>query len=366
MKIHLTYPQRITVYGVKPVGRPRVELRPKQMVSRMEAAIENWIKSCSAGAFPGRSVFNHTTCANLRMRTANEIYNLERVGWLPPERELDSIFLETFPIVYKWALEHQTSYLAVEAALSFLWRAAFNCPDIDIYREEKENLDEFFLCRLGRLDRLLERPSDLSAWLEVVLKGNHFGSRRSHAALVMEEYIDFNSFFKRRLTYYLDHRAKVVQRLSQPLKIVYVLDNAGESLLDLRLMEKLASAGHHLTVVAKRKPVLNDVTYDEIKTTLAMPAFAYLASRITVLPGWDIAGVYLNDCSDEVKATFNKEDMVILKGEGNFESLPPEENYSFDLVYILITKTPGLNHSLDGRLEPSSGQGIIYFKPAEK
>jgi uncharacterized protein with ATP-grasp and redox domains len=54
-------------------------------------------------------------------------------------------------------------------------------------------------------------------------------------------------------------------RLKKFTRILYILDNAGEVVLDKFVIDELASMGKEIVVSPKSEPVINDVTYDEVK-----------------------------------------------------------------------------------------------------
>ncbi len=133
------------------------------------------------------------------------------------------------------------------------------------------------------------------------------------------------------------HRTPAIndyERLTEDLKgaenILYLGDNCGELVFDGLLIELLPG---EVTLALKEKPIIND----------ALPADARLCGldkicRI-ISNGTDCPGTPLNLCGKEFKAAMAKADLIISKGQGNFETLshlkdgPP-------LYFLLTTKCP--------------------------
>ncbi|MBF0519231.1 MAG: DUF89 family protein, partial [Nitrospirae bacterium] len=98
-------------------------------------------------------------------------------------------------------------------------------------------------------------------------------------------------------------------------EILYLLDNAGEIVFDLLLIEVLTCMGKTVTAVVKGAPVINDVTMtDAIEVGLAD------LCRV-IDNGSDAVGTVLEFCSNTFKEEFNRHDLIISKGQGNFETL---------------------------------------------
>jgi damage-control phosphatase, subfamily I len=109
-------------------------------------------------------------------------------------------------------------------------------------------------------------------------------------------------------------------------KTVLVLgDNAGEAVFDRLLIENFPGDAEVIYAV-KGSPVINDVTeHDAIAAGLDKVA--------TILPnGADIQGTALKQCSEQFLACFNDADVVIAKGQGNFETL----NTNSRKIYFLL------------------------------
>jgi len=109
-------------------------------------------------------------------------------------------------------------------------------------------------------------------------------------------------------------------------RILFLADNAGEIVFDRALIEVLPTA--KITVAVRGAPVLNDAT-------LADARVAGLIERTTVISnGSDAPGTILEDCSEEFRRAFADSDLIVAKGQGNFESLSDTAKHVFFLLRV--------------------------------
>jgi len=95
--------------------------------------------------------------------------------------------------------------------------------------------------------------------------------------------------------------------------ILYIADNAGEIVFDRLLIERLGP--ERVTLTVRGGPVLNDATLGDAQE-------AGLAEMVRVVEsGSDAPGTILLDCSPEFMQLFQSADLIISKGQGNFETL---------------------------------------------
>lgn len=95
--------------------------------------------------------------------------------------------------------------------------------------------------------------------------------------------------------------------------ILYLGDNTGEIVLDRLLIEELPT--EKITYVVKGKPVINDATMDDAVA-------CGITNIVEVIDnGTDLPGTVLEECSDTFRERFFHADLVISKGQGNYESL---------------------------------------------
>ena len=115
-------------------------------------------------------------------------------------------------------------------------------------------------------------------------------------------------------------------------KILYIADNAGEIVFDAILIEEIKKMGKNITVAVRGEPIINDVTYED-----AVNAGIERHAKI-ISTGARIPGIILDKCSKEFVKEYNEADLVIAKGQGNFETLYFETNKPKKLYYLFVVK----------------------------
>ncbi len=119
------------------------------------------------------------------------------------------------------------------------------------------------------------------------------------------------------------------QLVDQAEKILYLTDNAGEIVFDRLLIEQLPV--ERVTVAVRGTPVINDATMEDAE-------FAGLTELVHVIDnGSDAPGTVLSDCSAEFLHYFNTAELIISKGQGNYETLQGE---SAPICFLLRVKCP--------------------------
>ena len=97
--------------------------------------------------------------------------------------------------------------------------------------------------------------------------------------------------------------------------ILYLADNAGEIVFDRILIETLISAGKKVTVVVKGSPVINDSTLED-----ALEA-GLIGICEVIDNGSDAVGTILPWTSLTFQKQFENAELIISKGQGNFETV---------------------------------------------
>jgi len=112
-------------------------------------------------------------------------------------------------------------------------------------------------------------------------------------------------------------------------KILYLADNAGEIVFDRLLIEQMPL--EKITVVVRGFPVINDATIADAEDT-------GITELVEVIEnGSDAPGTILADCSESFVKRFNEADLIIAKGQGNYETLRKTDK---DIYFLLKIKCP--------------------------
>lgn len=123
----------------------------------------------------------------------------------------------------------------------------------------------------------------------------------------------------------VDDYAAFTQELSSAREILYLLDNAGEIVFDRLLIEELRRSGKKVTAVVKGSAVLNDVTQEDA-VQVGLDTVCKVIDN-----GSDAIGTILPWTSSEFQNEFEKAELIISKGQGNFETLFGTAKRSFFL-----------------------------------
>ena len=102
------------------------------------------------------------------------------------------------------------------------------------------------------------------------------------------------------------------KQLKKAKSILYIGDNAGESVFDKILIKELKKP---VKYAVRSVPIINDVTYED--------AIASGLDEVAELidSGCRSPGIILNQATPEFLELFNSSSLVISKGQGNFEGL---------------------------------------------
>ncbi|MBN1835447.1 MAG: DUF89 family protein [Spirochaetales bacterium] len=124
------------------------------------------------------------------------------------------------------------------------------------------------------------------------------------------------------------------QRLSEVGQVLYLGDNAGETVFDRLLVETL---GVPVLFVVKDGPVLNDATMEDARAA-GLDLVASLVSN-----GSDSPGTILERCSEEFREAYGQAGLVLAKGQANYETLSQEGPKVF---FLLQAKCPVIARDL--------------------
>jgi len=110
----------------------------------------------------------------------------------------------------------------------------------------------------------------------------------------------------------IDHSESFVNGWQKAERILYLADNCGELVVDGLLLETL---GKPATVAVRGEPVLNDATRADARAS-RLPAFVRVIDN-----GLDCPGTPLRRVADDLAHAFATADLIVSKGQGNFETL---------------------------------------------
>jgi uncharacterized protein with ATP-grasp and redox domains len=142
---------------------------------------------------------------------------------------------------------------------------------------------------------------------------------------------DIFKSFSRKNSAFFDHPS-FERSLKNSGTLLYIGDNAGEIVLDKILIKVFIRETNVETTYAVRgKPIINDATKEDAQ-------FVGMTDIVRVIDtGADFPGVVLESCSEEFLDYYHKADIILAKGQGNYESLSDE---SKNIFFLLQAKCP--------------------------
>ncbi|NHJ13631.1 MAG: DUF89 family protein [Candidatus Thorarchaeota archaeon] len=117
-------------------------------------------------------------------------------------------------------------------------------------------------------------------------------------------------------------------------EVLYLMDNAGEVVLDMILISEIRRLGPRVVAVVKGGPVLNDATMID-----ANEVGLHDCADAVIDTGASAIGVNPDRNSEDFKNALAKAELVVAKGMGNYESMTEIELHG-PVVHILRTKCP--------------------------
>nr|HQH73278.1 ARMT1-like domain-containing protein [bacterium] len=122
-------------------------------------------------------------------------------------------------------------------------------------------------------------------------------------------------------------------------RLLYICDNAGEIVFDRIFIEELLRVFPRMaiTAVVRQVPVLNDATMDDARET-------GLTEVVRVIDNGNAElGTVFSTASDELRNAFAEADVIVSKGQANYETLPHDHERLF---FILKAKCEVIAASL--------------------
>lgn len=239
----------------------------------------------------------------------------------------------------------------------------------------------------GIAEKLAEHPSCFDITTFLCCRANWIDSLEDDAA-------DFLQGFRDEVNGLLDHwpdtapgerffhRRELSARVhGEPMTILIELDNCGEVVFDLWLADYCLKQGHRCILCVKSCPMVNDVTASDLESLLQHDLFQDLSrsradNRLQVATsGPFIGGGKLpHEVSRSYRDAYAASDLVIIKGQGNFQSMPmgARQNgvfrpyrYRHPLVFMTGIKSEMLMMCLDSAFSrknaPQPGMALQYW-----
>jgi uncharacterized protein with ATP-grasp and redox domains len=189
----------------------------------------------------------------------------------------------------------------------------------DPYKEIKDQCTQQALALYPDLKEKVQKADDpLRRAIRIAIAGNviDFGSN-----VPFDLKKDVESILNQRFA--IDHYETFMEALIRAKDVLYVADNAGETVFDRILIEEI---GKPVTYVVRENPIINDAVWED-----AIAAGIDKVANI-ISSGADTPGNILPLCSEEFFKIYEASDFIISKGQGNYEGLSEENRPIFFLL----------------------------------
>jgi len=200
-------------------------------------------------------------------------------------------------------------------------------PSDDPYRPAKDRQNKMAALLLPSIRRyVLFSPDPLTMAVRFAITGNIIDLGAKNKVGFGDIYAELQSAPFQPIFGNMETFKKAV---SEARTILYLADNAGEIFFDRLLIEQLA--GKRIMLAVRGAPVINDATLSDAQLA-GMEDIAEVIDN-----GSDAPGTILEDCSSDFQRRFAKADLIIAKGQGNFESLAGRAH---NIFFLFRAKCP--------------------------
>lgn len=119
--------------------------------------------------------------------------------------------------------------------------------------------------------------------------------------------------------------------LEKASELVYIMDNCGEIVIDKIVIRELKSRypNLHITAMVRGQDAINDATMEDAELVGITEEVPVITNNSSV------QGVVFSELTEEVRTILDSADMIISKGQGNFESL---HGCGMNIYYLFLCK----------------------------
>jgi hypothetical protein len=205
-----------------------------------------------------------------------------------------------------------------------------------IIREESQNDDPYYdikresdKCALTLYDEAARKVAQADDTFVAALRFAIAGNILDFALLSSWDEERIEGSFLKALNHRIDEQEamRLKDEIERADTVLILGDNAGETVFD-RLMIENFPVKANVYYAVKGSPVINDATQSDAEAA-GIDRVAKIISN-----GTDAPGTLLSKCSKEFLEIYNSADVVIAKGQANFETLNEAERKVYFLTQI--------------------------------
>ncbi|MGC7871355.1 damage-control phosphatase ARMT1 family protein [Desulfosporosinus sp. SYSU MS00001] len=198
----------------------------------------------------------------------------------------------------------------------------------DPFHKAKKESNELALRLLPQLKERIKQSSDpLLMSLKIAVAGNIIDMG------ILKDF-DVEGSIREAMekNFARDDYSSFQRKLNDAKKILILGDNSGEIAFDRLLAEQLSELGAKVTYAVKDQPILNDATMEDAE-------YVGMTEQARVISNGSIfLGTIIKDCSDEFLEAYKMADLIICKGQANYESLESLGKEDQRLYFLLRAK----------------------------
>lgn len=215
---------------------------------------------------------------------------------------------------------------------AFIDRAVARAVGVDDpYAEEKRRCNNAMLSFLPSLRKIVEAsPDPFETAVKAAVIGNFIDFTAPGGDTKTPLPKIFDQALSKPLTQISEDALFRLKTLSRDARsILYLMDNAGEIAADRLLLEQLPK--DRVTAAVRGGPIANDALMEDARIAGITDIVEVIANGVA------LPGTLLSRCSKSFRARFEAADLIISKGQGNFETLDfiPEK-----LFFLFVVKCP--------------------------
>ena len=201
----------------------------------------------------------------------------------------------------------------------------------DPYSETRIFYNRLFMSMMDDFTRRISRETDVfSETVKYAILGNIIDFNPIHNSSMEDIMAWFDNAATANLT--INHTEKLKSSIESGSRLLYLGDNCGEICLDMLLIKEIKRLNPLIEIYfgVRGKAIVND-SIEEDAYFVGMDKYAKIISN-----GDGSMGTVLSRCSEEFKNAYNEADIVIAKGQANYESL--FEDRKKNIFFLLVTK----------------------------
>ncbi len=221
----------------------------------------------------------------------------------------------------------------------------------DPYKHLKEKYDKLIMQKKTEILSIIENQKDkIYTAVKFMAIGNVIDFGVNIPVNIEDEIENINN-----IDFSINHYDHFIEKLKKAKSILLLADNAGEVIFDIIFLETVNKVypDKNLILGVKGGPVINDVTVDDIKE-IEIPEYIEVISNDN-----NYVGTILEVCSEKFKSKFNSADIIISKGQANYETL--NHIKTKDIFFIFKIKC----NSVAEHLKDKFGNLVLLYNKME-